>query len=111
MIRVANAPVSYGAFELTVGRMPNVPRPFEVLDAIACAGYEGTELGPIGYFGHGDEVQSRLHSRGLELAGAFVELRFGDGNFAALEGRSTLLRAPTRSRCSATRARATATPI
>jgi inosose dehydratase len=85
MIRVANAPVSYGAFELTVGRMPNVPRPFEVLDAIACAGYQGTELGPIGYFGHGDEVQSRLHSRGLELAGAFVELRFGNGNFAALE--------------------------
>jgi inosose dehydratase len=85
MIRVANAPVSYGAFELTVGRMQNVPPPSEVLDAIASAGYEGTELGPIGYFGHGDEVRSRLHSRGLELAGAFVELRFGDGNLAPLE--------------------------
>jgi inosose dehydratase len=85
MIRVANAPVSYGAFELTVGLTPNVPRPFEVLDAIASAGYEGTELGPLGYLGHSDEVRSRLHSRGLELAGAFVELRFGDGNFSALE--------------------------
>ena len=38
MIRVANAPVSYGAFELTVGMLPNVP----VLDAIAEAGYAGT---------------------------------------------------------------------
>ncbi len=52
MIRVANAPVSYGAFELTVGVLPNVPGPDEVLDAIAAAGYEGTELGPLGYFGH-----------------------------------------------------------
>ena len=34
--------------------------PSQVLDAIAAAGYEGTELGPIGYFGHGDEVRSRL---------------------------------------------------
>jgi len=85
VIRVANAPVSYGAFELTVGVLPNVPGPDEVLDAIAAAGYEGTELGPIGYFGQGDELRSRLDSRGLALAGAFVELRFGDGDFSALE--------------------------
>ena len=85
MIRVANAPVSYGAFELTVGVLPNVPGPDEVLDAIAAAGYEGTELGPIGYLGCGDELRSRLDSRGLSLAGAFVELRFGDGDLSALE--------------------------
>lgn len=85
MIRVANAPVSYGAFELTVGIHPDVPGPDEVLDAIAAAGYEGTELGPHGYFGVGDELRERLDSRGLALAGAFVELRFGDGDYSALE--------------------------
>ena len=84
MIRVANAPVSYGAFELTVGVLPNVPEPDDVLDAIAAAGYEGTELGPIGYLGRGAELRKRLSSRGLALAGAFVELRFGDGDYGEL---------------------------
>jgi len=77
-IRVANAPVSYGAFELTVGVLPNVIGPDELLDAIAAAGYEGTELGPRGYLGSAAEVRERLSSRDLALAGAFVELRFGE---------------------------------
>ncbi len=85
MIRVANAPVSYGAFELTVGSSPYVPGPDEVLAAIAEAGYEGTELGPLGYLGTGATLGRRLRDHGLELAGAFVELRFGDGDFTALE--------------------------
>ena len=85
MIRVANAPVSYGAFELTVGVLPNVPGPDELLDAIAAAGYEGTELGPLGYLGHGAELRSRLESRGLALVGAYVELDFGGGDFSELE--------------------------
>jgi inosose dehydratase len=85
VIRVANAPVSYGAFELTVGVLPNVPGADEVLDAIAAAGYDGTELGPLGYLGTGDELRERLSSRGLALAGAFVELRFGDGDLRELE--------------------------
>ena len=78
MIRVANAPVSYGAFELTVGLLPNVPGPDEVLDAIATAGYEGTELGPVGYLGENEVLRERLAKRGLGLAGAFIEVRFGD---------------------------------
>jgi inosose dehydratase len=85
VIRVANAPVSYGAFEVTVGVLPNVPVPERVLDAIAAAGYEGTELGPPGYLGRGAELRERLESRGLALAGAFVELRFGDGDLSALD--------------------------
>lgn len=80
MIRVANAPVSYGAFELTVGVLPNVPSAEQVLDAIVAAGYEGTELGPLGYL----DVAA-VRARGLELVGAFVELRFGDGDFSELE--------------------------
>jgi inosose dehydratase len=91
VIRVANAPVSYGAFELTVGVLPNVPGPDEVLDAIAAAGYEGTELGPPGYLGRGGELRDRLERRGLALAGAFVELRFGDGNYRELEATLDLL--------------------
>lgn len=85
MIRVANAPVSYGAFELTVGVLPNVPGPDELLDAIAAAGYEGTELGPLGYLGRSEELRSRLESRGLALAGAFVQLRFGEGDLSELD--------------------------
>jgi inosose dehydratase len=85
VIRVANAPVSYGAFELTVGSSPYVPAPDEVLAAITEAGYEGTELGPLGYLGTGETLRRRLESRGLDLAGAFVELRFGDGDLGALE--------------------------
>ena len=91
MIRVANAPVSYGAFELTVGILPNVPGPDLVLDAIAAAGYEGTELGPPGYLGEGEQLRERLDRRGLKLAGAFVELRFGDGDLAPLVATLDLL--------------------
>jgi inosose dehydratase len=77
-MRVANAPVSYGAYELTVGILPNVPDAERVLDAIAEAGYDGTELGPRGYLGEGELLRKRLSRRGLELAGAFVEIRFGE---------------------------------
>jgi inosose dehydratase len=73
MIRVGSAPVSYGAFELTVGVLPNVPTPERVLDAMAAAGYEGTELGPLGYLGEGPSLRGRLDSCGLELVGAFVQ--------------------------------------
>jgi inosose dehydratase len=85
MIRVANAPVSYGAFERTVGVLPNVLSAETVLDAIAAAGYEGTELGPLGYLGAGEVLRGRLQRRGLELVGAFVEVRFGEENLDELE--------------------------
>jgi len=41
-IRVANAPCSFGAFEITVGVLPDVPEPKRILNAIARAHYEGT---------------------------------------------------------------------
>ena len=52
-IAVANAPVSYGAFELTVGHEPDVPDGVTVLDQVAAAGYAGIDLGPVGYLGSG----------------------------------------------------------
>jgi inosose dehydratase len=77
-IRVANAPLSYGAFEMTVGIFPNVPGPDALLAEIAAAGYEGTELGPPGYLGEGDELRERLERNGLELTGGWNPVRFSE---------------------------------
>jgi inosose dehydratase len=77
-IVVANAPVSYGAFELTVGILPDVPEGDAVLDEVASAGYAGIDLGPLGYFGYGEQLAENLSRRGLGLAGGFFELPFSD---------------------------------
>lgn len=77
-IVVANAPVSYGAFELTVGIDPNVPDASMVLDEVAGAGYAGIDLGPVGYFGDKHTLAGELDSRGLTLCGGFFELPFSD---------------------------------
>jgi inosose dehydratase len=71
---VANAPVSFGAFEVTVGIDPNVPDPVTLLDAVSSAGYNGIDLGPVGYLGSGEVLAARLAERGLALAGGFLEL-------------------------------------
>jgi inosose dehydratase len=78
VIRVANAPVSFGVFELTVGKLPNLPGSDDVLDAVARGGYEGIDLGPAGYLGHQADLRERLESRGLSLAGGWVQMRFSD---------------------------------
>ena len=78
MIRVANAPLSYGAFELTVGIFPNVPGPDELVAEIAEAGYAGTELGPPGYLGNGEELRERLDRHELVLTGGWCPLRFSE---------------------------------
>lgn len=77
-IVVANAPVSYGAFELTVGIDPNVPDGVGVLDAVAAAGYAGIDLGPVGFLGSGAELGERLAARQLGLAGAYLEMPYAD---------------------------------
>jgi inosose dehydratase len=75
---VANAPVSYGAFEITVGHDPNVPDGVSVLDQVAEAGYAGIDLGPVGYLGSGTRLGELLAERGLGLAGAYLELPYAD---------------------------------
>ena len=77
-IAVANAPVSYGAFELTVGRVPNVPRGEAVLNQVESAGYAGIDLGPVGYLGHKERLGESLAGHDLGLAGAYVELPYAD---------------------------------
>ncbi len=82
-VTVANAPISYGAFELTVGIDPNVPDGVSILDEVSAAEYAGIDLGPVGYLGTGDELGQRLGERGLGLAGAYLEFPFADA--AALQ--------------------------
>ena len=74
MVKIGNAPVSYGAFEVTVGKHEGVPTAAEVLDAVEAAGYDGIDLGPLGYLGLGEELRSALSTRGLMLTGGYVEI-------------------------------------
>jgi inosose dehydratase len=75
---VANAPCSYGAFEITVGVLPDVPEAESVLSAIASAGYEGTELGPPGYLGDRLTLRNSLEDYGLALVGGYIPIRFSE---------------------------------
>jgi inosose dehydratase len=77
-IAVAAAPVSFGAFEVTVGVDPSVPDPSYVLDAVEQDGYDGIDLGPLGYLGTKDDLREHLRSRGLHLAGGFMPMPFSD---------------------------------
>ena len=74
-LRVGNAPVSWGVYEAD---RPNPP--FSgVLDAIARAGYQGTELGPYGYLPTDTAALDReLSARRLELGSSFVALDLAD---------------------------------
>ena len=84
-MKVANAPLSYGAFEMTVGTDFPVPSPRLVLDAMVAAGYEGTELGPPGYLGDED-------LRGLAMVGGFIPIAFTDPHASFHELHATLER-------------------
>jgi inosose dehydratase len=74
MTAIGNAPVSYGAFEVTVGHDDDVPDAVQVLDAVQAAGYGGIDLGPLGYLGLGRQLKDALSSRGLLLTGGYVEI-------------------------------------
>lgn len=63
-------------FELTAGAH-NLPGPDDIAGAVAAAGYDGIDLGPLGYLGRSDIV-TRLRRHGLRLAGGWVAMRFAD---------------------------------
>jgi inosose dehydratase len=89
MVKIGNAPVSYGAFEVTVGKRAGVPSATEVLDAVQAAGYDGIDLGPVGYLGVGAGLKAALEDRGLLLCGGYVEIdvasdETGQAGFAEL---------------------------
>lgn len=75
---VASAPVSYGAFEITVGIDPNVPDPDTLLGWVQAAGYAGIDLGPLGYLGDRDSLAGRLRDHHLGLVGGYLELPFSE---------------------------------
>jgi inosose dehydratase len=77
-IAVAGAPVSFGAFEVTVGVDPYVPDAVSVLDAVQRDGYDGIDLGPLGYLGTKDDLHEHLRSRGLHLSGGYLPLPLTD---------------------------------
>lgn len=84
-IRVGNAPVSWGVYNPS----PDNPPFAQVLDAIASAGYDGTELGPYGYLPTDPEALRReLAARKLALGSSYVGVRLTDaeGRAAAIEG-------------------------
>jgi hypothetical protein len=75
-IAVASAPVSFGAFEVTVGIDPHVPDAIRVLDAVQQDGYEGIDLGPIGYLGSKSELAERLGGAGFISPAVTSRCRF-----------------------------------
>lgn len=75
MIKIANAPCSWGALEFDLGEQ--APNYIQVLDEIAETGYTGTELGDWGFMPTDPaKLKQEVHSRNLTLLGAFVPVAF-----------------------------------
>jgi inosose dehydratase len=75
MIKIANAPCSWGALEFDLGG--GAPDYIQVLNEIVETRYEGTELGDWGFMPTDpDKLAEEIHSRNLTLVGAFVPVAF-----------------------------------
>lgn len=77
MIKIANAPCSWGVLEFELkGEAPNY---IQVLDEIKETGYEGTELGDWGFMPTvPNQLKKELNERQLTLVGAFVPVLLKD---------------------------------
>ncbi|RPJ50476.1 MAG: xylose isomerase [Chloroflexi bacterium] len=77
MIKIANAPCSWGVLEFDLeGEAAGYA---QVLDEMVETGYQGTELGDWGFMPTGpQELANEIHSRGLKLLGAFVPVMLKD---------------------------------
>ncbi|HEU5317464.1 MAG TPA: TIM barrel protein [Chloroflexota bacterium] len=83
--RVAAAPITWGVCELP--GWGAVPPPERVLDEMAAAGFQGTELGSPGFLPEDAKtLRAELHKRALQLVGAFCPLPLSapDGGAAAI---------------------------
>lgn len=77
MIKVANAPCSWGVLEFEARTAS--PGYTRVLDEIAQSGYAGTELGDWGFMPtQPARLRDELQRRGLAMLGAFVTVRLSD---------------------------------
>lgn len=79
MIKVANAPCSWGVLEFDLdGEAAGYT---QVLNEMVETGYQGTELGDWGFMPTDPEqLRQEIHSRGLSLLGAFVPVMLKDPN-------------------------------
>lgn len=77
MIKVANAPCSWGVLEFDLeGQAADY---VQVLDEMQQTGFEGTELGDWGFMPTDPSaLASELKGRGLEMLGAFVPVNLSD---------------------------------
>jgi inosose dehydratase len=77
MIKIANAPCSWGVLEFDLeGKAAGFA---QVLDEMVETGYSGTELGDWGFMPTDPQLlRSEIHSRGLTLLGAFVPVMLKD---------------------------------
>jgi inosose dehydratase len=77
MIKIANAPCSWGKLEFDLeGEVPDY---VQVLNEIAETGYAGTELGDWGFMPTDPKKLSQeIHQRNLVLLGAFVPVFLKD---------------------------------
>ncbi len=74
---LANAPVSFGAFEMSRDDYPR-PDPETLVASLAEIGYRGIDLGDPGYLGTGPALAERLARHGLGLTGGWCDLPFYD---------------------------------
>jgi inosose dehydratase len=80
MIRIANAPCSWGSLEFEGLEGKAVPYG-QMLEELKETGYEGTELGDWGYMPtEPEELHAELVRRGLVMLGAFVPVALKDAD-------------------------------
>ncbi len=73
MIKIANAPCSWGALEFNLEEKSKQIGFEQVLDEIKATGYSGTELGDWGFMPTNSKIlNNEIKKRNLELLGAFV---------------------------------------
>src|SRR3974377_2638557 len=76
MVRIANAPCSWGVIEGIEGETAGYVR---VIDDMADTGYAGTELGDWGFMPTDpDQLRAELDARGLSLMGSWVRVWLRD---------------------------------
>lgn len=77
-IRIGNAPVSYGVYGEAAGGTGTSPE--ALLKSMAEAGYQGSELGPPGFFGTPEETAALFAAYGLAPVGAYIPVHYALGD-------------------------------
>ncbi|KAB5486117.1 MULTISPECIES: sugar phosphate isomerase/epimerase family protein [Flagellimonas] len=92
MIKIANAPCSWGALEFDLEEKSEEIGFEQVLDEIKETGYLGTELGDWGYMPTNPNLlRKEITKRDLQLLGAFVPVALADAS-KHLEGLESAMR-------------------